>query len=316
MSDVACWMLDVRCWMFDVGCSMLDVRCWMFDVGCSMLDVRCWMFDVGCFSAPPQTTPGGGSYVKHPAPDQLALALPWPPPRPEGISRCSRRCRAKPCKTGCGLPSASTALARRAWKRLTATAIARIHRPALSRVRHEFLPRNSRISSRSRRASAFTGSLASSSSSTASSSRCFRRNSRTASASSSPRFRSWISSTSPGGLAAHLPGGARQRRRVNRLRRWVQQQARHVKRPLLVLKDGPSALENQLPEAETPAQGIPLLDSLAVGSGLLCRSHISFSVFGRWLLPMAQANRLYSEWVSRLDPAESRRDTLSHSIGG
>ena len=36
------------------------------------------------------------------------------------------------------------------------------------------------------------------------------------------------------------------------------------------------------------------------------------------VMPLAEANRLYSEWVSRLDPAGSRRDSLisSHPYGG
>jgi hypothetical protein len=40
-----------------------------------------------------QATPGGSSQVKQPARTATARTPPWAPPRPEGMSRCSFRCR-------------------------------------------------------------------------------------------------------------------------------------------------------------------------------------------------------------------------------
>ena len=115
------------------------------------------------------------------------------------------------------------------------------------------------ISSNSRSASAFTGSISSRSASTRSSSRCRRHNARTAAASSSPMLRSCRTSAGLGRLAGSLPGLERQGHGVQRLARRIQQQVGDVKRAQLVFEDGLPAFEGEFPGSPPPAQGILVL---------------------------------------------------------
>jgi hypothetical protein len=75
--------------------------------------------------------------------------------------------------------------------------------------------------------------------------------------------------------AAHFARLQRQGHRVHWLGRWVQQQARHIERPLFVFEDGLSAFEDEFPVSQTPAQRILVLDTLSVvNSGSAVRGWI------------------------------------------
>ena len=71
----------------------------------------------------------------------------------------------------------------------------------------------------------------------------------------------------PERLAAHSLRLQCQGHRVNRLGRRVQQQAGDVKHAPFVFEDGLTAFEGELPKAQAPAQGIPVLDLLFVVRG-------------------------------------------------
>src|ERR1035437_2604823 len=61
--------------------------------------------------------------MKQPANPERACFLVWAPPRPEGASKYSWRCRANARNTTSGLPSASTAAAKWTCRRLIVFAL-------------------------------------------------------------------------------------------------------------------------------------------------------------------------------------------------